>query len=157
MTTIAYKDFVLAADTRAYSGHSTPIGHKQKIHKRRDGALIGISTATPGLSERVADWFQHDKNFDKIPQLGPEDGLDAIEIDAEGRVFIYHNNMHPTGPLTGPYFAVGSGANYAMGAFAMGASAPEAVQAGIMNDVWSGGEVNIYTHPLKQQQQPAHE
>ena len=33
MTTIAYRDGILAADTRGFSGASTPIGNKLKIHQ----------------------------------------------------------------------------------------------------------------------------
>ena len=41
----------------------------------------------------------------------------------------------------GPYFAMGSGRDFALGAMAAGASAEEAVRAAIAHDVYSGGEV----------------
>ncbi|MTH61180.1 hypothetical protein [Paracoccus litorisediminis] len=147
MTTIVYRDGVLASDTRAYSGHATPIGTKRKIHRRRDGAMFGVSTAAPGLSEQVARWYLDDKNMDLLPQLGPEDGFDMLEIDKDGQVFIYHDSIHPTGPLTAPYFTVGSGANYAIGALEMGASAVEAVRVAITNDPWTGGHIETLTRP----------
>ena len=146
MTTICYRDGIMAADTRAYSGHSTPIGLKRKIYKRADGALIGVSTNAPGLSELVGEWFLDDKNRDLEPQLGHEQGIDAIEVDAHGNVFVYHDSMNPTGPLQAPFFAVGSGANYAIGALTLGATALEAVDVAIEHDVWSGGPVNALEH-----------
>lgn len=143
MTTIAYRSCVLAADSRAFSGHSTPIGFKQKIYQRADGAMIGVSSATPGLPERVVAWFMKDCDHDMEPQLGPEDGIDAIMITSDEKVFIFHDSMSPAGPLQADYWAVGSGANYALGALAVGADAIEAVQAGIVNDPWSGGNITV--------------
>lgn len=148
MTTIVFRDGILASDTRAFSGHSTPIGDKQKIFQHeRSGALIGISTNTPGLGEQVAAWFLDDKNPDLAPGLGPNDGLDAIEIDVDGNVFVYNDSLNPTGPLDAPFFAVGSGANYALGAMIMGATAAQGVETAMRCDPWTGGKLILAQHP----------
>ena len=147
MTTIVYRDGILAADSRAYSGHSAPVGFKRKIYGReRDGAMIGVSSTCPGLSEQIAAWFLDDKNPDREPSWPGDAGFDAIEIDAEGDVFFYGGTLHPTGPLSAPYFAIGSGAEYALGAMLMGANAMEAVQAGITFDPWSAGDMTVIEH-----------
>lgn len=143
MTTIAFVNGIMAADSRAYGGHSTPIGFKCKLYTNpRTGAWIGVSTNVPGLSEQVGQWFADDKNPSWEPQLSPNDGLDALEVHRDGSVYIYHCSMKPAGPLTAPFFAVGSGADYALGALFMGASAAEAIQVAAQCDPWTGGEIH---------------
>lgn len=154
MTTICFRDGVLAADSRAYSGHATPIGEKCKIYRHRNGAMMGISTTLPGLGERMGAWFLDDKNPDIEPIFSPDEGIDALEIDPHGNVFFYHNSVHPSGPLHGEFFAIGSGANYALGALHMGADAVDAVRVGIMCDPWSGGEVMIADSRKSKEQNP---
>lgn len=44
-------------------------------------------------------------------------------------------------PVTEPYFAIGSGRDYAMGAMAMEASAIEAINVAAKHDAYTGGEV----------------
>lgn len=141
MTTIAYRDGVLAADTRAYSGRAQPIGNKQKIFSIKGGSAFGVSTPQPGLSEAIRDWFVECKHPDHEPVLNGDAGFDMLEITKEGLVYFYHNSFRPTGPITAPYFAIGSGAEYAMGAMAAGCDAVDAVAAAAMHDVWTGDVV----------------
>ncbi|NKX37344.1 peptidase S14 [Rhodobacteraceae bacterium R_SAG4] len=144
MTTIVYRDGYIAADTRAYSGGSQPMGQKQKINRVQfsDGTLVsfGISTPHPGLSEEIRDWFASEKSGDAEPNLNGR-GFDCIEVRSDGSVYFYNDSFIPTGPLAGDYFAIGSGAEYALGAMAMGADAARAVQVAAEFDVWTGGVV----------------
>ena len=137
MTTICYKGGVLASDTRAYSGGSQPMGNKQKIFKIEGGSCFGVSTPQPGLSESIRDWFVEGKHPDHEPNI-PEAGFAMLEIDKHGQVFFYSNSLNPSGPLMDEYFAIGSGAEYAMGAMAFGACAADAVAAASIHDVWTG-------------------
>lgn len=43
MTTVVYRDGVMAADSRAYAGYNTTLGSKSKIRKLADGTLLTIS------------------------------------------------------------------------------------------------------------------
>lgn len=142
MTTICFRDGIMAADSRAYGGHSTPIGFKCKLYTNRHGSWIGVSTNCPGLSEQIGRWFEDDKNPDWEPPLGGEDSLDMLEVTRDGQVFIYSNSTKPAGPLEGDYFAVGSGANFAYGALVVGAGAAEAVSVAARCDPWTGGEIH---------------
>lgn len=145
MTTICYRNGTLAGDTRAYSGGRPPIGEKQKIWKVDYGdgrwSAFGTSTVVPGLAEQIKTWLQNEKSRDHEPKI-PDAGFDTLEINEKGEVYFYSSSLHPTGPLTGEFFAVGSGQEFALGAMAMGASAVEAVQAAGQLDVWTGGHVN---------------
>jgi hypothetical protein len=151
MSTIVYRDGILAADTRAFSGSKAPIGNKRKIFKVRlsDGSYtsFGVSTAHPGLSEEIRDWFASEKVHDAEPVLAGRE-FDALEITSGGEVFFYKDSFAPTGPLDADYYAIGSGAEYALGAFSMGADALTAIQIAGEHDVWTGGSVQrILTGP----------
>lgn len=145
MTTICFREGILAADTRAYSGDSSPIGFKQKIFRGQDGTLFGISTPQPGLSEEVAAWMMADEDVkpDLVPALHGDIGFQALEITPEGDVFYYNNRFVPSGPLYGPWHAIGSGCDYAIGALRMGATATEAVEVAMEFDPWTGGDVTL--------------
>ena len=137
MTTICFRNGILAADTRAYSGGKAPIGQKTKIfHNAELKLACGCSTTAVGFGERFWMWLTGaigDKDF-KDSQ--PEDAFTALTIQ-DGEVFIYENSPFPTGPLTADYFAIGSGRDIALGAMEMGASAPEAVRVACKHDVWT--------------------
>lgn len=150
MTTICYRDGQLAADTRAYSGGSRPIGHKQKIGmvQLSGGEILafGISTAHPGLSEELRAWLGNEKSPDYDP--GPGREFEMLEVRDDGTVFYYQSSLTPSGPLEADYFAIGSGAEYALGALAHGATAQEAVEAASQHDVWTKAPIQFINVPL---------
>ncbi|RAK68814.1 peptidase S14 [Phenylobacterium kunshanense] len=141
MTTIAYRDGVLASDSRAYSGDKTPIGSKQKIHRLADGTLLGVSTASIGGDALVRRWVEAGCPAARNDDLKP-DSFTALMVRANGDVFYANNNLEWTGPLDVPFIAAGSGEHYALGAMAMGASAERAVEVACELDVWSA-------HPIR--------
>lgn len=146
MTTIAYRDGVMAADSRAYSGSKVPIGEKVKIRRLDDGTLIGASTSTCGAGTWVLDWYEGGciaKAGDA--ELLP-DKFDLLVVHPDGRVFIASDHAVLSGPLTTPYIAIGSGNEYALGALAHGATAVQAVEAACTLDVWSEVPVYASTH-----------
>lgn len=138
MTTIVYRDGVLAADSRGYSGDATPIGNKLKIHKLKDNSLVGVTTAHPGFSEQITNWLNDGARPEEIPNTDPD--FAALHITQEG-VFYYCDNYTPSGPLSSDYYAIGSGCKYAYGALGMGANAEEAIRIAMQFDVFTGGEV----------------
>jgi len=137
MSTIAYRDGIMAADTRAYSGGVTPVGEKAKIRKLADGTLIGVSSTVPGGGETVIDWWErgHPKG-ETLPS-----SFTMLAVDPKGRVFYVTDGTHVSGPLAAPFFAIGSGSDYALGAMAVGSTAREALKVAIELDVWTGGRV----------------
>lgn len=140
MTTIVYRDGVLAADRRAYSGDKKPIGSKTKIHRLEDGTLFGVSSSNVGADSLLRRWIESGCVTAATDQLKP-DSFELIVIKPTGDVFYANGNLDLTGPLEAEYFAIGSGDHYALGALAMGASAEVAVQIASDLDIWSGGGV----------------
>jgi hypothetical protein len=142
MTTIVYRDGVLASDSRAYSGDKTPIGWKKKIHRLADGTLLGVSTTSVGGDAQVRRWVEGGCQVVTNDSLKPE-SFTALMVRPDGGVFYASNNLEWSGPLTGAFWAIGSGEHFALGAMAVGASAEQAVAAAIELDPWSAGEINI--------------
>jgi len=137
MTVIVYANGVMAADTRAYSGESTPIGHKQKIHRLSDGSLFGASTTKPGLAEAFARWLETGMAGEPPKDID----MKGLWVRPSGEVFLFMNSHEPSGPLVGPFFAVGSGEQYALGALSLGADAVKAVEVACLHDPWCAAPV----------------
>lgn len=141
MTTIVYRDGILAADSRGYSGDQTAIGNKMKIHRLADGTIFGISTNNVGGDSLIKNWIEdgckHPENGDVKP-----DSFSILMIKKNGEVFFANDNYGFSGPLDAPFYAIGSGRKYALAALHLGKSAVEAVEVACIFDLWSGGPVN---------------
>lgn len=135
MTTIAYRNGVMAADSRAYSGGRMPIGQKAKIRRLADGTLIGVSTTLTGRAERIMAWFEAGADPSAAPAGDSKHYL--LVVRPNGEVFYANDTYELSGPLSGEFFAVGSGEEYALGAMAMGAGPERAVGIACGLDVWS--------------------
>lgn len=144
MTTIAYRDGVLAADTLITAGNSRD-GFCTKIAKR--GAVLAAAAGSLPLACGFLAWF------DCGLPAGREPKMQGAEKDdyAIGKIFT------PTGIILtfsdcgwslrrAPFYSFGSGADYAVGAMARGASAAEAVAVAIQFDVGTGGEIETLRH-----------
>lgn len=149
MSTVAWDGRELAVDSQRTIGSARVRG--VKLYESAHLAFAGVgSTADsvhiakdlvrwdPGMvltREGVEGWvFEH---------LAEEDILHGIAVEKRsGRAFlvlgkrVVHLPIPPDTPAT-----AGSGAEYAMGAMARGASASEAVQLAIEHDCFSGFEV----------------
>jgi hypothetical protein len=122
MSVIAYRDGVMAGDTRAYGGdwQASP-GQKAKIHLLDDGTRVGITAAVVGQPERVLAWLRAGAD----PEAwGAGDMLcSVLMVKANGGVYLARDSLYFAGPIFCPYYAIGSGADFALGAMAMGATA----------------------------------
>lgn len=143
MTTIAYRDGVLAADTAMCQG-GVMIGRVVKIVRRKDGDMAG-SAGDAVYNAAFSRWFLDGENG-APPEAKEEDG----SID-RGVVFRHAKAIEiyePRGMFTctAPYFAIGSGKEPALGAMFAGAGAVWAVMAAIEFDPHSGGDVTELKH-----------
>lgn len=142
MTTIAYRGGVLAADSRAYSGGAAPIGAKVKIHRLPDGTLFGVSSNNVGADTLLRRWVEGGCQPAESGDLKP-DSFSVLLIRPDGAVFYANDNLDLSGPLSAPFFAIGSGKEAALGAMVMGADARRAVEVACELDMWSGGPVTV--------------
>ncbi|WP_276122699.1 peptidase S14 [Pararhizobium qamdonense] len=137
MSVVIYKDGVMAADSRAYSGSSHPVGGKQKIHRMKDGSLLGVCSNSVGMPENLREWIEAGEDKGGWALENPV--FEAIRVMPSGEVFFYNDCYGKTGPLEGDVFTIGSGRKYALGAIRAGADIYEAVQVAIECDVWCSG------------------
>lgn len=145
MSTICYRDGIMAADSRAFSGGRTPIGAKMKIHRLKDGSLFGVSSPVVGLPEALRDWFNAGADVEAQPA-----NLDfhALLIKPDGEVFYYSDSVFPSGPLAGAFWAIGSGEQFALGAMAFDADAVQAATIAADMDTMSAAPiVAMALHP----------
>lgn len=135
MSTVAYKDSILAADSRAYGGSWCPSpGSKQKIHEFK-GVRFGISSSKIGQAEKFMDWVRSEAGADA---LTGELSFRALMLNEAGELFLFDSSPWASGPIRSKFYAIGTGAEYAMGAMAAGASAKEAVKIACKLDPHSG-------------------
>lgn len=138
MTTIAYRDDVIAGDTQVTCG-SVIDGWAQKVFRK--GPILFGASGDSGRCDVFCDWVMGGLKGD-APRLKDADG------DASGFLF-------PGGDLVlwryqdvwtrhrAPFFAYGSGYEIALGAMIAGATAEQAVRAAAERDTKTGGEITV--------------
>lgn len=134
MTTIAFRDGVMAADTQI-SGEGLRQGHLVKVGRNREGHLIGACGPASYIT-RLLNWFQQENG-----QFEKKDG-DGEAIIARPQ-HVEFLDIHGTHILEADYFATGSGFQLALGAMAHGASAEDAVRAAMKHDSSTGGRITV--------------
>jgi len=144
MTTIAYRDGILAGDRQATAGELSSYRFR-KVHKRKDGALIG-GCGVNSLLHRYTTWFLNGEQGFK-PHMGsnPDDDIDVLIVRPDGTVE-FHDRFGGY-KIEGKFFAIGSGAEYALGAMQFGASARQAISCAAKHDRNTGGGCNFVALP----------
>ena len=141
MTTIAYRDGVLAADSLVTCGGGAD-GFVSKA-RRIDGLLTAASGSTVH-AERFFNWLAGGAPGD-CPLVGlPENSrTNGLVVLPSGRLRVWcHEGSWDFTPLRG-FYALGSGTDYAIGAMEMGADAERAVQVATIHDIATGGPITV--------------
>lgn len=144
MTTFAYRDGVLAADSAACTNTGLRSGSVRKLFRGPRNTMVATAG---GAGDCVAfeRWFTGGQ--DGAWEAKDKDaGFAALVVDGDGDVLCYGADGNAY-RVDAPFFARGSGGELAMGAMAMGASAEEAIEIACRYDVWSGGPVQVERVP----------
>lgn len=120
----------MAADSEAYSNITSRV---QKLYRLPDGSVFGAAGACQQVLEVIA-WLN---GGDKPTDL---DNFDGLCITAAGVVEEIGSRLMRQQVLE-PFYAIGSGAPFAMAAMACGQSAVKAVRIAVRFDPGSGGRV----------------
>jgi len=135
VTTIAFKNGVLAADTGLTT--SSVAGEIKKINKCED--FIGGACGNVVDVHKFLDWVEKGADPEALPKFA--DDFKGLLIDKTHNVrFVYKEGISCS--VDAPFHAVGSGEEVAKGAFIAGATAKEAVQAAIHIDPYTRGHVD---------------
>lgn len=134
MTTIAYANGVLAADTQCTIEDST----RTTMHKLRRVPGVGVVACAGKLSTAHAfvEWLQGGTK--RYPKECVK-GFEAIVLDEEGKPWYYGATQYKD-PIENPFYALGSGWRLAMAGMHMGLSPKQAVEL--------AGQLDIYTNTI---------
>lgn len=140
MTTIAWDGRTLAADRQVSFGGGR-MGESAKIARRGDGALIGCAGVL-GMADALRQWFLDGEQGPR-PRLeaGADNTCAAFIVRPDGA--IDHISETGVARIESAQFAIGSGADYALGAMSMGADARRAVEVAMGWDNGSGGGIDV--------------
>lgn len=139
MTTIAYKDGVMASDAALNSG-DTCVGGVSKSARRDDGALCGGSGDTSRI-RAILTWFLAGEDAKNKPDFGTDNDVQALIVRPDGAIE-WHDNIGFTS-VVAPFFAIGSGRDFALAAMYCGASAERAVECAAVFDKHTSGPVTV--------------
>jgi len=139
MTTIAYRDGVLASDSLVTLGDTKVHGSYQKI-KRVGDYLVGTAGSV-AFCQKFIDWMTC-ADEEEPP---PEGAYSAILIDKNGKVREIENGNLLPAPRGAKFFAIGSGGPLAIAAMYAGASAVDAVKIAAKIDTSTGLPVKKLT------------
>lgn len=138
MTTIAYRDGTLAADTLGCGGVRR---RTKKLHRVGD-AILGLSGNYGDCWQFVHWWADQSKALEF--RVFRTDNSDSPDLEAivvtDGGAEIWTEHLQPT-PVLEPFFAIGSGAKAAMAAMHMGATAAKAVEIAMRVDPYTAGAI----------------
>ena len=132
MSVVAVRNGIIAADTRGSLGETK--FRSRKLVRQSDVAIGHVGRQADG--DTFAEWYFAGHNLDALPKFHNRDGQNpAIDFTAfvltpDGWEywddwFVVNRDMG----RHNPFMAIGSGAEAAMGAMHMGATAVEAVEA----------------------------
>jgi len=164
MTTIAYKNGIIAADTGVFVGN-TFIGELNKIFKVEFtyGVILGGVAGDCDKSVKFIEWSHHLedefiqdtlspissklRDCEKLNQYGKNDEpFEAFIVvrhtAGKEKIFTYEAPGIAVEIIT-PFYANGSGRNLALGAMEVGASAKEAVMVASRYDLYTKTPIQL--------------
>lgn len=139
MTTIVYKNGILAADTQETVGDVPR--RCTKLYKIGSDIIATAGESYTGMI--FVDWWEKGQDKETIPDFT---NLDADTEDFEclvwtkGKLFSVNRLFHmiEINLDDHPYYAIGSGSDVALGALATGASAKRAVEIACEYNIHTG-------------------
>ena|SRR3990167_3555319 len=142
MTTVAWDGKVLAADRQATNGGLK--FHVTKL-KKVNGSLL-FSSGDLDTFVAMVEWFRHGANQKELPKVqGEKDTtISFFEVRPDGTLWCYERSAHPF-LVEEPFYACGSGRDYALSAMKLGKGAVEAVLFAGEFDAYTGLGVTVLT------------
>jgi ATP-dependent protease HslVU (ClpYQ) peptidase subunit len=138
LTTIAYRDGTISADTRiTYNSYHNGNRHKLALMGRY---IVGLAGET-WLRRPLEQWVEQGCPEAEVPEalLDNDDKFEAMLIDPDGKCFNVESGFLV--PVEADYAAIGSGGMFALGAMAHGADSADAVAAAARHDKNTGGNI----------------
>jgi len=144
LTTIAYKDGVVAADSQRSSGYIR-VGETVKIVQNAAGDIAG-GCGSDAFCAAFQEWFLGGEQTE-MAKPETEEGSSGRGIIFRANGWIEELDGDGWSKIIATLYAVGSGRELAMGAMAFGATPEEAIAVAAEYDVYTGGRVVSLRHP----------
>lgn len=139
MTTVAYRNGFVAADSRVIRGEMIAPEEAQKIWRVSHGGVAAI-VGTMIIMDDAKLWLDAGKKGWERPKF-PSDNTYVVEFLTDGTILEHSADGDcETKPMFG-YYAWGSGRDFAYGALAQGATAFGAVEIAAKFDLNTGGTI----------------
>jgi hypothetical protein len=133
MSTIAYRDGVLAADSRVSDDWIMP--HTGRKIERLPSGLLFAFSGNVYKQQAFLAWVLSREG--EQPDLGDDSKAMLVRPGGEVTFFMYKGSL----VVEGPFCALGGGAPIAIAAMHMGASARRAVEIAALVDPYTGGDI----------------
>jgi len=140
MTTIVYRDGIIAYDSRKTMGDLITDDNYNKL--KRSGSAVFIFCGSPSDFEGFIKMYEGGdciKGMDSAAIVFDKGSLYYVGVGDEDGFFI--------NPMDDIPFAIGSGYRHAYTAMDMGATASVAVRMAIKRDILTGGRVRTFKIP----------
>jgi len=135
MTTIAYKNGVIAHDTRQ-TRNGTIISDECSKCQVVEGVSFFLSGAVCDERALIAAYFGTPSQVPVECSGYAVDGGKLLLVGHDDKTGIWKQELDPANPD-----AIGSGSAYALAAMDMGAGAEQAVRLAMKRDIYTGGKV----------------
>ena len=142
MTTIAYKDGVIAYDSRQ-TRNSAIVSDNAPKCQVVDGVSFFLSGAVCDEKALIAAYFGTASPVPVECSGYVVDGGKLMMVGHDDKTGIWKQDLDQANPD-----AIGSGAPYALAAMDMGASAEDAVRAAMKRDIYTGGKIRAMSISL---------
>ena len=143
MTTVVWDGKSLAADSQVTTGSVRGTAHK--LAKSKAGFLVAGCGDWPTVKMWI-NWVLAGMPPEQQPSSVSETSI--LIVDPRGRPTLFADTPVAS-PLPRKQWAIGSGADIALGAMAAGADARAAVKIACKLDVYSGGKIVVLTPGVK--------
>jgi len=134
MTVIAWDGTTLAADKQMSCGNTTSIVTKI-CYVPEHRAIVGACGSIAQLQEFLA-WFKNGQKIDNYPKnMNNKDEFASGIAIKDDCAYLYQESPYPT-YIESPFFAIGSGRDFAIAAMHCGKTAKEAVEIASLYDAY---------------------
>lgn len=139
MTTIVYRDGVMAGDT-CVTGGDVRRGAHDKVFNTKAHGLFGCS-GDAWASDKLLKWINGGADQNSKPDLA-DSKFSAMWVTESGLIMVFNELLFPTEIKT-EFCAIGSGNEIALGAMAAGAGPYVAVRIACRFDVHSAEPITM--------------
>jgi ATP-dependent protease HslVU (ClpYQ) peptidase subunit len=140
LTTIIYRDGVMVSDSIITEGKGFLHGEVQKIVRFKDGTLLGAAGPVAECQHMLSLF----PDLDQVLMISAESDACGLLAHPDGKLELIEGGVFVA--ITDSYFAIGTGAPFAMGAMDAGADALKALHVAMKRDAFTAGRVQKLRH-----------